>query len=77
MNGGSDFIRAIRGPIILITLGTLFAIDHLTPYSFWETWPVFLIVLGLLSLLQRSGRAGYYRGPGQGPQTPPPAGAAR
>jgi hypothetical protein len=34
----------------------LFAADHLTPYSFQQTWPVLLIVFGLLSLLGRSAR---------------------
>jgi hypothetical protein len=46
-------LRAIRGPVILITLGVLFALNNFTPYGFSETWPVLLIVLGLLSLLGR------------------------
>jgi hypothetical protein len=45
--------RALRGPAILITLGVLFALNNFTPYSFSETWPVLLIVVGLLSLLGR------------------------
>ena len=47
----ANLVSAIRGPITLITLGVLFAADHLTPYSFEQTWPVLLIVFGLLSLL--------------------------
>jgi hypothetical protein len=43
-------VRAIRGPIILITVGTLFAFDKFTEFRFSQTWPVLLIVLGLLSL---------------------------
>ena len=51
MNGNSQtLIRAIRGPIILITIGVLFALDHMTQFSFGRTWPAILIVLGLLSL---------------------------
>lgn len=47
-------MRAIRGPILLITLGTLFAIDHVGPYAFSTTWPSLLIVIGLLKLLERA-----------------------
>ena len=53
MNG--NFICAIRGPILLITLGTLLAIDQLGAYSFGRTWPALLIVFGLLKLAERSG----------------------
>jgi hypothetical protein len=51
MNGNTSLINAIRGPIILITVGVLFALNNFTPYGFSETWPVLLIVAGLLSLL--------------------------
>jgi hypothetical protein len=65
MNGNRvSLLRAIRGPMLLITLGTLFAIDHFGPYSFWRTWPVLLIVYGILKLLEYAGaRPGSY-GPG-------------
>ena len=54
MNGNSyQVIRAIRGPITLITLGVLFALQNFTRFGFDQTWPVLLIVFGLLSLLQR------------------------
>ncbi|HWE48176.1 MAG TPA: DUF5668 domain-containing protein [Bryobacteraceae bacterium] len=43
-------VRAIRGPVILITVGVLFAFDKYTEFRFSQTWPVLLIVLGLLSL---------------------------
>ena len=46
---------AIRGPITLITVGTLFAVDHFTQYGFNRTWPVLLIVFGALSLMGRGG----------------------
>lgn len=55
MSGDASLIHAIRGPIILITVGVLFALNNFTPYGFGETWPVLLIVLGLLSLLGRGG----------------------
>ena len=51
--GEPNIMRAIRGPITLITVGVLFALNNFTPYSFDKTWPVLLIVFGLLSLLRR------------------------
>jgi len=64
-------IRAVRGPITLITLGVLFTLDHFTPYGFGQTWPVLLIVFGLLSLMRRG--AGTPASPPWGgpPGTPP------
>ena len=79
-------IRAIRGPVILITIGGLFALNNFTRYHFDQTWPVILIVFGLMSLLRRGvetsappppppPRPGGYTGTGysQSPysQTPP------
>ena len=46
-------VRAIRGPITLITVGVLFALNNFTPYQFHQTWPVILIVFGVFSLLRR------------------------
>ena len=51
----NELCCAVRGPITLITVGTLFALDHFTAYTFGQTWPVLLIVFGLLSLLCRQG----------------------
>lgn len=47
-------MRAIRGPILLITVGSLFAIDHVGGYAFSTTWPALLIVVGLLKLMERA-----------------------
>jgi hypothetical protein len=46
---------AIRGPVMLITLGTLLSIDHFGTVSFARTWPVLLIVFGIFKLAERSG----------------------
>ena len=54
----NELVSAVTGPIILITLGTLFALDHFTPWGFHQTWPVLLIVWGLLTLLRRASRPG-------------------
>jgi hypothetical protein len=51
--GEGSMIRAIRGPVTLITIGVLFALNNFTGYGFDKTWPVLLIVFGLLSLLRR------------------------
>jgi hypothetical protein len=70
-------MRAITGPVILITIGVLFAFDRFTEFRFGQTWPALLIVLGLLRLVGggRRGWRGDYGGryPGSAvPQTPPP-----
>jgi hypothetical protein len=68
--GGTTVMQAVRGPLLLITLGVLLAVDHLGPFPFWRTWPVLIIVFGLLKLLERAVR----------PEAPPnpqyPAGGA-
>lgn len=48
-------ISAIRGPVLLITLGVLFAVDQTGLLSFWRTWPALLIVFGLFKLAERGG----------------------
>jgi hypothetical protein len=53
MNG--SVLTAIRGPVLLITLGVLLSIDHFGTVSFGRTWPVLLIVFGLFKLLERAG----------------------
>ena len=70
MNGNEvPLARAIRGPVTLITVGVLFALNNFTPYRFNQTWPVLLIVFGLLSLIRR-GSEPVPAGPAmpQGPQ---------
>lgn len=65
-------VHAITGPIILITVGSLFALDRFADYPFTRTWPVLLIVIGCLRLFGGGRRWRY--------QTryaaPPPSGAA-
>ena len=73
MNGNAtsySVIRAIRGPISLITLGVLFALQNFTRFGFDQTWPVLLIVFGLLSLMQRG--AAPPRATQMPPMPPPP-----
>ncbi len=49
----SILISAIRGPILLITLGTLVAMDYFAGYRFSRTWPILIIVLGILKLVEK------------------------
>lgn len=54
MNGTSyNLVQAIRGPIMLILLGALVAIDYAGIYGFSRTWPVLVIAFGLLKLLEK------------------------
>jgi len=64
-------ICALRGPLTLITLGVLFALNNFTPWGFQQTWPVLLIVFGLLSLMRRA--AIPPRPYPTGPMAPPPS----
>ena len=63
-----SLVCAVRGPILLIAIGVLFALGQFTPYGFHRTWPVLLILLGVLKLLQRAS------GGRQEAGTNPPAG---
>ena len=47
-------MRAVSGPLLLITLGVLLAMDHLGSVSFGRTWPALLIVFGAIWLYDRS-----------------------
>jgi len=45
-------IRSLRGPAVVITLGILFLLSEMRGdyFAFHNTWPMILIVLGLMSL---------------------------
>jgi hypothetical protein len=49
----SLFAQAIRGPIMLITVGILFAIHQAGVISFTRSWPLILIVVGVMKLFER------------------------
>jgi hypothetical protein len=68
----TSLMRAITAPIILLTVGVLFLFGRFTGFRFGETWPVLLIVVGLLRLLGggRRRRDAYY--PPAAPPPPPP-----
>jgi Domain of unknown function (DUF5668)/B-box zinc finger len=60
--------RSIAGPAILVTIGVLSLIENLHGPSWAHTWPVILLVLGILKLMER----GYLGGPPSPPLGPPP-----
>ncbi len=49
-------LNAIQGPVLMITVGLLFALDQFSLFAFSQTWPVILIVLGVLNLGRWTGR---------------------
>lgn len=65
----------LLGPVVLVTIGVLFLLDNLTRIDFGQTWPVILLVIGGVKLLQ-------YTASIEGHQQPPglavaqPGGAA-
>ncbi len=50
----ANLIQAVRGPLMMITLGILLAIDHFGNFSFGRTWPLLVIVFGVLKLAERA-----------------------
>lgn len=54
MNRRALFFQAIRGPILLITIGVLFAVQEAGYLDFSRTWPLILIVIGLIKLFERA-----------------------
>ena len=58
------FAQAVRGPILLITVGILFAIHQAGILPFYRTWPLILIVIGVMKLIERW----YVRPPLGGPR---------
>lgn len=61
-----DLLRAARGPVMLVTLGSLLAAHRFTDASFWQLWPVLVIVLGLMKLLEMMVARNASESPGAG-----------
>lgn len=55
--------HALRGPVIMITVGVLFLFNNFTRFGFAETWPAILIVVGALSLIGYGTRTTVNGGP--------------
>ena len=60
MNMNPTKTKSLAGPLILITIGTMFLIQNLSLINvfkvFWRYWPVLLIAIGISKLLE------YFRG---------------
>lgn len=48
-----EFVRAIRGPVLLITFGALTSLNHTNKLDFERSWPVLIIVYGIFKLVER------------------------
>ena len=46
------FLRRIRGPVFLLTFGLTAALHQWNVLSFGRSWPLYLIVFGVLRLLE-------------------------
>jgi hypothetical protein len=66
--------RAYTGPAVLVTLGVLFLLDQFTRAGFGETWPILLIIIGVVVFVQRTASTEGHTGNGA-PQ-PPSAGGS-
>ena len=53
-NRSGSLLAALRGPVLVMTLGALFAIDYAGGFSVGRTWPALLIVLGLFKLAEHA-----------------------
>jgi hypothetical protein len=60
----------LMGPAVLVTIGVLSLLDNTTRFGWDRTWPVFILVIGIVLLLQSSGFGGRPGTPGTGtPET--------
>jgi hypothetical protein len=62
--------RGLTGPAVLITIGGLSLLDNLHGPGWDHTWPVLLLVIGVVKLMERSGYVD--APPATGPGTYPP-----
>ncbi len=72
-------LRGVMAPTVLVTLGILFVLDNLHAMAFNKSFPILLIVIGLVMVLQRTSSTeghiplGYLQPPGMTPPPPSPA----
>jgi hypothetical protein len=70
---GAMFAQAARGPVMLITIGVLFALEQSRVLAFSRSWPLLIIAVGVMKLIERllQGNSPYRNSPYQGQQIPP------
>jgi hypothetical protein len=52
-NRAALYAQAIRGPIVLMAVGVLFAVHQAGILPFSRTWPLLIIVVGVMKLIER------------------------
>ena len=52
-NRAAAIAQAVRGPLLLITVGVLFAMHQAGYLSFTRSWPLLIIAIGLIKLIER------------------------
>lgn len=53
MNTGlSALVRALRGPVLLTTFGMLLALSNLVEFRLRYSWPILVIVYGVMRLAE-------------------------
>ena len=72
MNKTFVLVRAVRGPLMLIALGVLLLLQKFTYFGFSQSWPILVILYGVLKLAER----GALQAGENAPQGPPPAGGS-
>jgi len=74
------FLRRMRGPIILLTFGITAILDEYAGIGYSRSWPLYIIVWGLLKLAENAILAQHPPMPGPYPGAPgyvaPPAAPA-
>jgi hypothetical protein len=72
------YAQAIRGPIVLIAIGVLCAVHQAGVLPFSRTWPLLIIVLGVMKLIERwNAPRPPFPPPPFPPQSPPQQGGPR
>ncbi len=75
LNRTAQLIRALRGPFLLITVGVMFWLLQSKNIRFGTTWPILIIVFGVMKLLEvlairaEPANNGAYGNPYGGPQS--------
>ncbi len=64
MNPRWLLIRRLRGPVYLLTFGLTALLHQWNVLSFGQSWPLYLIVAGILTLLERAAITGTPIDPG-------------
>lgn len=74
-------LRRLRGPLLIVTIGVMALLDQYGVLSFGRSWPLILIVIGILMLAERVALSqapppppGYYYPGGCGVPVNPAAG---